>query len=322
MSFSPTILDHYRRPRNFGALDAPDAVREGANPLCGDRVRFELAVGEGGRVAAVRFKGDACAIAVASASLLGERVAGGRAGDVAGLTLDDVLAMLGAPVAPGRMACARLPLDVLQAAARDCAVAPAGTVAALLLAAGASSRFGAQKLLQPLAGRPIVRHAAERLLEGTRARELVVVVGREGERVAAALNGLPARCVANARYADGLSTSVRAGVAALPREAPAVVVALGDQPFVPPGVVPRLLAAYRAGGAAIVAPRYRGGVRGHPVLFDAALFPEMLEVSGDEGARSVILRNADRARLVDFPLDAPADVDDAADYERLRSREG
>lgn len=317
LPFSPLILEHFRRPRNVGALEAPDAVREGANPLCGDRVRFELAVGEGGRIAGVRFKGDACAIAVAAASLLGERVAGAAPDEVDRLTLDDVLAMLGAPVGEARLGCARLPLDVLRAAARDCLTTPPGAVAAVLLAAGQSSRFGAQKLLAPLGGRPIVRRAAEGVLAGTRALELVVVVGREGDAVAAALDGLPVRCVANPRFADGLGTSLRAGISALPEGTRAAVVALGDQPLVPPGVMPRLLAAYRAGGARIVAPAYRG-TRGNPVLFDAAVFPELLAVPGDEGARGVIARDASRVQLVEFAHDMPADVDEPADLERLR----
>ena len=116
-AYVPIVLEHYRRPRNFGTLDAPTASGEGANPLCGDRIRIDLAV-RNDRVEAARFRGDACAIAVAAASLLTEHVTGRLLRDVAALGEDDILALLGADIPAARRRCAMLPLDVLQTAMR------------------------------------------------------------------------------------------------------------------------------------------------------------------------------------------------------------
>jgi nitrogen fixation protein NifU and related proteins len=116
-AYLPLVLEHYRRPRNFGALPAPDASHEGTNPLCGDRVRIELAV-EGDRIGAARFRGDACAVTIAAASLLTERVTGQSLAAVAALTEADALALLGGELPAARRRCGTLPLDVLQAAVR------------------------------------------------------------------------------------------------------------------------------------------------------------------------------------------------------------
>jgi nitrogen fixation NifU-like protein len=115
--YTPLVIEHYRRPHNFGALPAPTVWEEGVNPLCGDRIRIELAV-DGGRIGAARFRGDACAVAVAAASLLTERVTGQPLADVAALTEDDALALLGAALPAARRRCGTLPLEVLQAAVR------------------------------------------------------------------------------------------------------------------------------------------------------------------------------------------------------------
>jgi nitrogen fixation NifU-like protein len=108
-------MEHFRRPRNEGRLNAPDAVREGANPLCGDRVRIELALRDG-RVAEARFTANACAISVAAASLLTERVRGMPISAVQTIREDELLAELGAEVPPARRACAVLPLTTMCAA--------------------------------------------------------------------------------------------------------------------------------------------------------------------------------------------------------------
>lgn len=189
-------------------------------------------------------------------------------------------------------------------------------IAGLVLAAGASTRMGRQKLLLPVGGRALVRLAVERALAAG-LQEVVVVVGGDATAVQEALAGLPVRTVVNPRFAEGLSTSLRAGLAALDPDTEAVVVTLGDQPLVDPEVTRRLVAAYRARGAPVVVARYRDG-RGHPVLFAASVFPELQAASGDEGGRAVIARVPER--VVEVPVDAPApaDVDTPEDYEALR----
>lgn len=193
--------------------------------------------------------------------------------------------------------------------------APEAThVAGVLLAAGEGRRFGdvaGGKLLAPLAGRPLVRHAAEGLLRAGLG-DVVVVTGAAHERIAEALAGLRVRLVPNPRAAEGMGTSVAAGVAALGHDVAAAVIALGDQPRVPDAVLAALLHEWRATGNPIVAPRY-AGVRGNPVLFDAVLFRHLATLTGDEGARGLIARHAAQVRYVDVAEAMPADVDTVED---------
>lgn len=189
-------------------------------------------------------------------------------------------------------------------------------IAAIILAAGASSRMGRPKQLLDWGGRPLVRVAAEQALVA-RLDDVIVVVGGAGGAVAAALAGLALHIVDNPAFAEGQSTSLRAGVAALGPAVAAAVVMLGDQPFVTAAIVDRLIAEWRATGAAIVAPSYRGR-RGNPVLFSRAIFPELLAVAGDQGARAILAAHAADLRLVPFDDDRPlADIDTPADYQRL-----
>ncbi|GAC1398749.1 MAG: iron-sulfur cluster assembly scaffold protein [Vulcanimicrobiaceae bacterium] len=111
------ILDHYRNPRNFGQLDAPDATAEDLNPLCGDRIRFDLAIDADGRVSDVKFSGKGCAISQASASMLSESLRGEKLEDVARLSQDVVLENVGIGISPARMKCAMLGLKVVKSAA-------------------------------------------------------------------------------------------------------------------------------------------------------------------------------------------------------------
>jgi molybdenum cofactor cytidylyltransferase len=190
-------------------------------------------------------------------------------------------------------------------------------IAAIVLAAGTSTRMGRQKLTLPMAdGRPLVRVAVEQVLAAG-VDDTVVVLGGDAEAVALALAPLPVRTVVNPRYAEGQSTSLRAGLDALQPGTVAAVVALGDQPLPDPGVIRRLVGAFRTSGRPIAAPVYRDG-RGNPVLFAAALFGELRAVTGDRGGREVIAR--DPGRVVEVPVDTPmpADIDTPEDYEAVR----
>ena len=190
-------------------------------------------------------------------------------------------------------------------------------IAAVVLAAGLSRRMGKAKLLLEIAGRPIVRHA----VEGVRSAGLdpvLVVTGPEPAPIEAALHGLPVQIAVNPAPEAGQAGSVRAGIATLPPEVDTVLIALGDQPALDPGIIPALLAAHRAGGRPIVAPRYQDGP-GNPVLFDRAIFPELLALTGDQGARPVIARDPGRVEWVRVERPMPPDVDTPADYEKIRS---
>jgi nitrogen fixation NifU-like protein len=112
------ILEHYRRPHNFGILENPDARYEGANPLCGDRITMMLGVRDG-VIAEVAFTGRGCAISQASASLLTDEIKGKPVDQVAKLTPDDVLDLLGIEISPARLKCALLSLDTVSHALED-----------------------------------------------------------------------------------------------------------------------------------------------------------------------------------------------------------
>jgi nitrogen fixation NifU-like protein len=110
------ILEHYRRPHNFGVLDEPSASIEGSNPLCGDRITLQLHVDPDGVVDQVAFTGRGCAISQASASLLTDEIKGKPVADVAAFRADDLLDLLGIEISPARLKCAMLSHDTLQKA--------------------------------------------------------------------------------------------------------------------------------------------------------------------------------------------------------------
>ena len=168
-------------------------------------------------------------------------------------------------------------------------VAEAGQrIAAIVLAAGRSTRMGAlNKMLAEIGGKPLVRIAAEHAL-ASRAKPVIVVTGHQREQVEAALAGLPVRFVHNPDYADGLGTSLRTGIAAVPEEAGGAIVCLGDMPQVDAGLIDRLLAAFDPEkGALIVVPSI-DGKRGNPVVWSRRFFNELMAISGDTGARHLI----------------------------------
>ena len=181
-------------------------------------------------------------------------------------------------------------------------------IAGLLLASGASRRFGSNKLVAPLDGRPVVRWSAEALVSAVEAT-WVVAPARSAE-VRAALDGLPVRWVENPVAHEGMASSIRAGIAALPAEVEAVVITLGDQPLIDGDVIRRVVATWRA------APAPRGGVvatyedgRGHPALFGAAIFPALLALEGDRGARELLASLGAAVVAVGVPGRRPIDVD-------------
>jgi len=190
-------------------------------------------------------------------------------------------------------------------------------ITAIVLAAGLSRRMGRAKLLLPLEGRPVIRITVERVLASGIPR-VVVVTGPEPRPLEEALTGITVTFAINPSPESGQASSIKFGMKALPRETEAALIVLGDQPFLPAAVIPSLLAARRSAATPIVAPRYRDG-RGNPVLFGSGMFPELLELSGDQGARSIIERDPGRVTLVDFDVPMPEDVDTPEDYGRLRS---
>jgi len=191
-------------------------------------------------------------------------------------------------------------------------------IAAVVLAAGRSLRMGQAKLLMPVAGRAIVRHAVEGVLAGG-VDSVWVVTGPDGGPIEAALAGLDVQIVVNPAPEEGQAGSVRAGIAALPASVDTALIALGDQPALEPSIIPALLAARRTSTRPIVVPRYRDG-QGNPVVFKREIFPELLRLTGDQGARPVIQKEPARVEWVELDLPMPPDVDTPADYEKIRAK--
>ena len=198
------------------------------------------------------------------------------------------------------------------------ALLEAAPVAGIVLAAGRSTRMGeANKLLQSVRGKPMLRHAVEAQLS-SQARPVIVVTGHQPEQVAAVLAGLDVTLVHNPDYADGLAGSVKAGLAALPESVAGVVVSLGDMPNVTAAVIDRLAQVFAESGDALAVVPTLLGQRGNPVLLARALFAEVAKLEGDQGARRLL--DAAGEALVEVPLDDPAialDIDTPAALAQL-----
>jgi molybdenum cofactor cytidylyltransferase len=179
-------------------------------------------------------------------------------------------------------------------------------IAGLLLASGASRRFGANKLLAPLGGRALIRWSADALASGV--DELFVVVPDDAPALRDALDGLAVRWVLNSEAESGMASSIRAGIGALSPEITAAVVTLADQPLLDPGVVARIVARWHENRPRAVAASY-ADARGHPVLFGASLFPALMALSGDRGARSLLESLGDELVTVAIDTVLPLDVD-------------
>jgi molybdenum cofactor cytidylyltransferase len=206
---------------------------------------------------------------------------------------------------------------------RPKAAASGPRIGAILLAAGESRRMGGpNKLLAEVDGAPMVARVARRLL-ASRARPIVAVTGARADEVDAALGPLPVARVRNPDFAQGLSTSLKRGLAALPNDLDAAFVCLADMPLVAGRHLDRLIAAFNPlEGRAIIVP-IRHGKRGNPVLWARRFFAEMAQVAGDVGARHLIGEHAESVAEVEMEDDAVlVDIDTPEALAALRERAG
>jgi molybdenum cofactor cytidylyltransferase len=191
----------------------------------------------------------------------------------------------------------------------------------VVLAAGRSTRFGpSNKLLADLDGVPVIRRTVTAVKESG-VLSVVVVTGHMADEVRAALDGLDVSFTANPAYRDGLSSSLKAGLAAVPRGGiDGVLVALGDMPGVTGSDIDRLIAGFAPKeGRSIMVPTYQGK-RGNPVLFAMHLVPELAEVEGDVGAKHVIGQHGDEVAEVEIGSRRIfLDVDTPEALERIKS---
>lgn len=309
MTYSDLVVELFRRPQHKGRHPRANASAEGANPLCGDRIRMECEV-SGARVQSAMFTGDACAICVASASLLSDRVRGMPVREVMTMTEESVIDALQGAVPPARRRCAALPLETLRQALRPfVAVSIARPV---VLAAGAGRRFGGDKMLASIEGQPLIRVVAGAYAE--LCGQVTVVISAD-PRLREALDGLPADIVVNENASEGIASSIRAAVSHS-RKHPALMIALGDEPKVDRSLVMRVMQLWHETRAPVVVPRY-SDEPGHPVLFDEALYDDLLGLKGDRGAKGLIDRFGDRVLSVEVAGSRPLDIDTTHDLERL-----
>jgi molybdenum cofactor cytidylyltransferase len=191
-----------------------------------------------------------------------------------------------------------------------------GRVAGVVLAAGSSSRLGSNKLLIDFGGETIVHRAARRALEAGLA-PVIVVLGFEADRVAAALRGLDVIPVVNPDPAGGKHGSMRAGIERVPADCEAAVVILADMPLVTSAMSAGLVARFRSGFEPLVISLY-GTVQAPPTLYARILFPT-LGAAGEGGGRQVVREHRDEAAAMEWPPALLADLDRPQDVERLRS---
>jgi molybdenum cofactor cytidylyltransferase len=307
--YSPVILDHFRRSSHRRRLVSPEASAEGVNPLCGDRIRIEAQV-TGGIIADAAFSGDACAICVASASLLCDHVQGADIRAAMLFDTNSVLTWLDDSVPPTRIRCAALPVETLNRALTP--MVQVARARPVILAAGAGRRFGGDKLEAFVDGEPMLRGIV-RSYAALCGR--VTVVARHAEQFRHTLADLPVTVVVNDDADEGIASSIRCAVSAC-SDRPALMIALGDEPRVDRTLIATVMDMWASTGAPVVMPRY-GTVPGHPVLFDRSVFADLLTLDGDNGARDVVRRLGSAVRYVDSDRPPPIDVDRAEDLRKL-----
>lgn len=151
----------------------------------------------------------------------------------------------------------------------------------------------------------------------SRLNPVIVVVGNAADQIAPRLDDLNVAIALNPDFASGQASSLKAGIRAIPQVADAVLFLLGDQPTIEPEVIDAVINEYGTSGADIVQARYGGDTAGHPVLFSRRLIPELMNLEGDEGGRSIIRSLGGAVQYVDFDQMPPPDIDTESDYQRV-----
>jgi molybdenum cofactor cytidylyltransferase len=196
----------------------------------------------------------------------------------------------------------------------------------VVLAAGASARMGRPKQPLPVGDRCLLQRVVDAAL-ASRLDEVIVVLGHRAEEIRGAI-ALPedgrARAVVNPDFARGQSTSLQRGLRAADARSQALAVLLGDQPCVTSDLIDRVAEAFLSAGAPLARPVYpeAGGAPGHPVFLARRVWPQIEDLSGDQGARGLLAARPDWLLEVPVPGDPPPDVDTWEDYQRVASGYG
>ncbi len=187
-------------------------------------------------------------------------------------------------------------------------------IAAVVLAAGLSTRMGRPKQTLSVKGKAMLEWVLEVLRE-SKVDTTVVVLGARAAQVKERVRFMDERIIVNPDFRKGMGSSLRIGLASIEHEADAALVVLGDQPFLSTRTVDRLVEAYKATKAPVVVPVYHKR-RGNPVLFDRSLFPQVMKIKGDSGAKSVVRANEGRLREVAVDdIGVLADIDRPSDLK-------
>lgn len=188
--------------------------------------------------------------------------------------------------------------------------------AIVILAAGKSARLGQPKQLLPFKGKSLISHCVE--IAGKVAENVIVVTGAERKRIESELKKSNVEIVFNSEWEEGMASSIRSGLTYITEKNPdikEVIFMVCDQPFVTTDLLLKLISEKQLSSKSIVASCY-SEIAGTPVIFDKSIFPELMELTGDVGARKIIIKNKDRMSTVDFPL-GNVDMDTADDYKKL-----
>ncbi|MEO6607014.1 MAG: nucleotidyltransferase family protein [Aestuariivirga sp.] len=194
-------------------------------------------------------------------------------------------------------------------------------IAALVLAAGTSSRMGSNKLLADMGGRPLIMRTVQNIL-ASQVNKVFVVTGHQSDEVKAALQSEEVEFAYNSEFASGLASSVREGVA-VAKDFDGVLVCLGDMPLVSPQILDKMIETYDfAQGRDLVVPTYEGKF-GNPVLWGSRYFPELAALRGDRGARELIDRYRERVIGIEVGDEAVAlDADTPEALAHIKSIAG
>ena len=198
---------------------------------------------------------------------------------------------------------------------------PVYLIIAIVLAAGLSARMGRPKQTLSVSGKPMLERVLETFRQ-TKVDVVVVVLGANEREVRKKVRFEKERVIVNSEYAKGMSGSLRLGLAAAGPEADAVIVALADQPFLRAATVDKLIEGQLNSKASIVVPVYNGR-RGNPVLFDRTIFPQIMKIRGDVGAKSIVEMNKDLVVEVTVPDEGVLiDLDTPQDYREIPKGDG
>ncbi len=186
----------------------------------------------------------------------------------------------------------------------------------VILAAGGSRRMGSPKQLLDIEGQSLIRRTAELVIAASKTSPVVLVIGANKPQIVPEIADLPLTIIDNSLWEQGLSSSVKMGMAGvwmIDKSIDAILFLVCDQPYLSLETITKMIEVYQTQKSSIVACSY-GGELGVPMLFDRKYFDELLSLTGDKGAKPVLMKHLDQAHIVDFEL-GKIDLDTPEDYE-------